>query len=84
MRASEIILKTLGVKRVAAWCAVSEQTPYQWLVRGTEEHPIPLKYVPAIVRGARAEGMSLSFSDLWPAASDLSTPEAEENQELAS
>lgn len=62
-----LILKTLGVGRVARWCGVREVAVYQWLNRGTDERPIPPDFVPAIVKGAQAEGIAIAASTLWPA-----------------
>jgi hypothetical protein len=66
-RARLLILKVLGVKRVAAWCGVGEATVYQWLGRGTEDEPIPAARVPAIVAGARADNLDAPIDVLWPA-----------------
>lgn len=66
-RAKALILKTLGVKRVAAWCEVAEDTVYQWLSRGTDAEPIPPARVAAIVNGARAEELEAPLGVLWPA-----------------
>jgi transposase len=65
-RAKTLILKTLGAKRVAAWCGVAEDTVYQWLGRGTDERPIPTDHVAAIRRGAAAEGLDAPLDVLWP------------------
>jgi hypothetical protein len=65
-RATNAVLRTIGVKRIAAWCGVSEATPYQWLSRGTDEYPIPPKWVPIIIRNAKAEGLEVEWADLWP------------------
>lgn len=66
-RAKVVILKTLGVAKVAAWCGVGEMTVYQWLQRGTDEKPIPTDHVPTIVKAARAEGFEVDPHVLWPA-----------------
>lgn len=66
-RAKALILEVLGVRRVAAWCEVSEGAVYQWLSRGTDIEPIPPSRVAAIVNGARAEGLDAPIGTLWPA-----------------
>lgn len=66
-RAKALILDQLGVKRVAVWCDVAEDTVYQWLSRGTDAEPIPPKRVADIVKGARAEGLDAPIGVLWPA-----------------
>lgn len=71
-RAKTLILKTLGVGKVAAWCGVGEMAVYQWLQRGTDEKPIPAERVPTIVRAARAEGHAIEAGDLWPEMAGLS------------
>lgn len=64
--AKGLILKALGVRRVADWCDVSEAAVYQWLSRGTAEHPIPPRYVGKILTGARKAGIAVDASVLWP------------------
>lgn len=66
-RAKALILKTLGVRRVAAWCCVGEDAVYQWLTRGTDLEPIPPARVPQILAGARAENLDAPLAILWPA-----------------
>lgn len=70
-RAKSLILKELGVRRVAGWCCVAEATVYQWLKRGTEAEPIPPARVPAIVDGARADGLHAPLAVLWPAMAGI-------------
>ncbi len=69
--ARTLVLKTLGVKRVAAWCGVGEATVYQWLSRGTAGSPIPPERIPSIVAGAQAEGLTFDVGVLWPAMQGL-------------
>lgn len=69
--ARELIQKVFGVKRVAAWCSVDQDTPYQWLSRGTENNPIPPTYVPTIVAAARAARIEFDVGLLWPAMRGL-------------
>jgi hypothetical protein len=66
-----VIQKELGVANVARWCEVTEATVYQWLSRGSDAEPIPPRYVPRIVDGARAEGFAFEWLRLWPAATGL-------------
>jgi hypothetical protein len=72
--AKELILKTLGVKRVAAWTSRSEDTVYQWLSRGTDDEPVPPRVVPAIVLGARREGIEVPVGVLCPAMGQAVEP----------
>ncbi len=65
--ARELILKTLGARRVAMWCGVTPDAVYQWLSRGTNDQPIPSRYVPTILAGAKADGLTVDPSVLWPA-----------------
>ena len=69
--ARTLILKVLGVKRVAAWCGVGQDAVYQWLSRSTAEAPIPAARVSAIVRGAAACGIKFDVRLIWPDAPDL-------------
>lgn len=66
-RARLLILKELGAKRVAGWCGVAEATVYQWLGRGSDDEPVPAARVPAIIAGARAAGIEVPMSIIWPA-----------------
>lgn len=66
-RARALILKELGVGRVAAWCGVREMAVYKWLERGTDQRPIPPDFVPDIVVGARQAGFAIDTAVLWPA-----------------
>jgi hypothetical protein len=66
-RARTLILDVLGVRRVAGWCNVAENTVHQWLSRGTDDRPIPTAHVAAIVNGAAAEGVDAPLDVLWPA-----------------
>lgn len=69
-RAKQLILKTLGVRRVASWCGVGEMAVYQWLQRGSDAEPIPPARVAAIVAGAKAEGLEAPIGVLWPAMAE--------------
>jgi hypothetical protein len=66
-RAKALILRTLGVRRIADWCDVGEAAVYQWLSRGTEQEPIPPDRVLKIIEGARAAGLDAPLEILWPA-----------------
>jgi hypothetical protein len=68
--ARDLILNTLGAKRVAEWCGVTEAAVYQWLSRGTEDAPVPARYVSLIVRGAKREGVSFDLAQLMPGLGD--------------
>ncbi len=70
-QAKALILKDLGLARVARWCGVGEAAVYQWLVRGTDERPIPPDFVPPILAGAKAAGMSVPLTVLMPAMAGL-------------
>lgn len=68
-----LILKTLGIRKVAGWCDVGEAAVYQWLNRGSDEKPIPPDFVPLIIAGARADGVEIPVAILWPAAAGVLT-----------
>lgn len=76
-RCKHLILKVLGVKRVAGWCGVAEDTVYQWLGRGTEDKPIPTDRVAEIINGAQAAGLEAPLPVLWPAMSSPSRSQSE-------
>ena len=64
--ARDLIVNTLGTKRCAAWCEVERNTVNQWLARGTDDEPIPLKEAFLIARAAWAEGRSFDLKILAP------------------
>lgn len=65
--ARDLILRVLSLRKVADWAAVSEAAVSKWLSRGTADAPIPAAHVPAIAKGAVAEGMDFDVGLLWPA-----------------
>jgi hypothetical protein len=70
-RIRHIVLKVLGLRKVADWCSVSESAVSQWLSRRNGDAPIPPQHVPAIVAGAAAEGIAIEVAEIWPAAKGL-------------
>lgn len=67
----EAILR-LTPKRIAGWCNVTESAVHQWLCRkASTAEPVPPRHVPAIIRGAQAEGLDLDPRVLWPAMPDM-------------
>lgn len=74
-RARLLVLKTYGVKRVAGWCSVAEDTVYQWLSRGTDREPVPAARVAQILAGARTAGLEAPLDVLWPAMAAHSNAE---------
>ncbi len=64
--ARDLLLRVLGVARVAAWCGVGEAAVYQWLHRGTSDAPVPFLRVPAIARGASAAGLDFDLGLISP------------------
>lgn len=63
----DLIIGTLGLRRVSQWCDVSESAVSQWLRRGTPEAPVPARVVPRIAAGAAGEGIEFDLGILWPA-----------------
>ena len=43
---------------------------YQWLHRGTDDRPVPSDRVPAIISGARRDGIAVDIAVLWPAIAE--------------
>jgi hypothetical protein len=66
-RARQLIIRDLGVKRVAGWCQVGEATVHKWLERATDEQPVPTGRIPAIIAGAKSDGLEAPLELLWPA-----------------
>lgn len=64
--ARRLILKDLGLARVAAWCGVAESTVYQWLHRGTDARPIPERNAMLIFRAATRAGIQIDLFVLIP------------------
>lgn len=64
--ARALILKTLGVSKVAAWCRVKENTVYQWLSRGTDLEPFPADRAMQVANAAKAEGCAFDLRLLIP------------------
>lgn len=64
--AKQLVLKDLGVKRVAFWCDVTEGAVHQWLTRATDETPIPPRRVAQIIAGAHRDRVALNLKVLAP------------------
>jgi len=70
-RAKALILRDLGVKRVAAWTGVSDATVYQWLSRATERAPVPAARGLQIIACATRDGVDLDADLLVPGLASL-------------
>jgi predicted DNA-binding transcriptional regulator AlpA len=70
-RAKVLILRDLGVKRVAAWTGVSDATVYQWLSRATERAPVPAARGLQIIHCATREGVAIDADLLVPGLASL-------------
>jgi hypothetical protein len=66
LTARDVVLRVIGVKRLAAWCDVSVHAPYQWLSRGDGAVAIPASYAATIIKAARAEGIDFDIGLFWP------------------
>lgn len=69
--ARDLVKRVLTVRRIAAWCQVSEGAVHQWLCRGTDEAPVPAARVPVIAAGAAREGLDFDVGLLWPAMAGM-------------
>lgn len=69
--ARDLVLKTLGVRNVAAWCGLTENAVYQWFRRASDAEPIPPVHVLPVVLGAFRAGQRFDISILWPAWAEL-------------
>lgn len=56
----------IGVTRIAYWTGRSESAVYKWLQRRDADCPIPPEHLPAVARGARADGVAFDVALLWP------------------
>ena len=70
-RAKALILRDLGVKRVASWTGVSDATVYQWLSRATERAPVPAARGLQILACATREGVAIDADLLVPGLASL-------------
>ena len=70
-RAKALILRDLGVKRVAEWAGVAEATVYQWLSRATERAPVPTARGIQIIACAAREGIEIDADILVPGLTSL-------------
>lgn len=56
----------IGPTRIAYWTGRSESAVYKWLARRSPELPIPPEHLPAVKRGAEADGVTVDLDVLWP------------------
>ena len=70
-RAKALILRDLGVKRVASWTGVSDATVYQWISRATERAPVPAARGLQIIACATREGVAIDADLLVPGLASL-------------
>ena len=62
------VIQRLTPKRIAGWCNVTESAVHQWSRRKADtSEPVPPRHVPAIIAGARREGIAFDPRILWPA-----------------
>lgn len=63
--AQEEVLR-IGATRIAYWTKRSESAVYKWLRRRPPETPIPPEHLPAVAKGAKADGVAINLPLLWP------------------
>lgn len=68
--AQEEVLR-IGTTRIAYWTGRSESAVYKWLRRRAPEQPIPPEHLPAVIMGAKAEGLNINLTVLWPEGAAL-------------
>ena len=56
----------IGTTKIAYWTGRSESAVYKWLTRRPASAPIPPEHLPAVVEGARVEGLDIDLKVLWP------------------
>lgn len=61
----------IGTTRIAYWTRRSESAVYKWLDRRPSNVPIPPEHLPAVKRGADAEGFAIDLAVLWPEGQEL-------------
>ncbi len=70
-RAKALILRDLGVKRVADWTGVAEATVYQWISRATDRAPVPTARGIQIIACAARDGIEIDADILVPGLTSL-------------
>lgn len=61
----------IGPTRIAYWTGRGESAVYKWLARRDPDAPIPPEHLPAVKRGAEADGVDVDLAILWPAGRTL-------------
>lgn len=61
----------LGTTKIAYWTGRSESAVYKWLTRRPSDVPIPPRHLPALIEGAKADGVTVDLAVLWPDAVHL-------------
>lgn len=61
----------IGTTRIAYWTGRTESAVYKWLSRRSPETPIPPEHLPAVKRGAAADGVTVDLALLWPEGQEL-------------
>lgn len=56
----------IGTTKIAYWTGRSESAVYKWLSRRPADVPIPPEHLPAVIRGAQADGIEIDVPVLWP------------------
>lgn len=64
--ARTLILERLGPDNVAEWCGVAKNTVFQWLSRGTDDQPVPLRQAMTIWTEARRLGIDFKIQVIAP------------------
>lgn len=61
----------IGTTRIAYWTGRSESAVYKWLHRRADDQPIPPEHLPAVIKGAKADGVEIDLKVLWPEGASL-------------
>lgn len=56
----------IGTTKIAYWTGRSESAVYKWLTRRPSDAPVPPEHLPAVIRGAKADGVEVNLAVLWP------------------
>lgn len=62
----------IGTTKIAYWTGRGESAVYKWLSRRPADSPIPPEHLPAVIRGAQADGVEIDVATLWPDSSAFS------------
>lgn len=71
LSAAQQEVRRIGTTNIAYWTGRSESAVYKWLQRRPCAQPIPPEHLPAVIKGAKADGVEIDLKVLWPEGAAL-------------